>query len=135
MIRKCKSCGEEKEMARYQKVGRGKFYFRKHCSVCWSAEREDHQREYRKKNIIKLKASDAAKYEKNKDKLNANARRYYRKLQQQVFDHYGNACACCGNTEKNFLTLDHKNNDGASHRRKIGIGHIFYRWIIDNAYP
>lgn len=41
------------------------------------------------------------------------------RLKDQVFSHYGAVCACCGETEKIFLTLDHVNDDGAEHRRKM----------------
>jgi hypothetical protein len=47
---------------------------------------------------------------------------YYDKLSMEVLIHYnGNPprCACCGETEERFLTIDHINNDGAEHRRKV----------------
>ncbi len=43
-----------------------------------------------------------------------------RKLKLEVFNHYGGAkCACCGEKEICFLTLDHPNNDGAKHRQSL----------------
>jgi hypothetical protein len=33
-------------------------------------------------------------------------------------------CACCGERTIDFLTLDHVNNDGAAHRRSLGVGRI-----------
>lgn len=50
-----------------------------------------------------------------------------------VFNHYGNACACCGESEFAFLTIDHINDDGATHRKTFG-GSI-YRWLKLNNYP
>lgn len=135
MIGFCKSCEQERELAAYQKKRGGKFYFRKHCVRCWSIIREPYQFSYRNQNRDRLKQYDAAKYSENRVSLNESSRRYYRKLQSEVFAHYGNCCACCGENEQKFLTLDHKNNDGAAHRRSIGIGHIFYRWIIGNGFP
>jgi hypothetical protein len=44
------------------------------------------------------------------------------RLKAMVFAHYGAICRCCGETEPLFLTLDHVNNDGAMHRRKISNG-------------
>src|SRR5882762_6979050 len=32
------------------------------------------------------------------------------KWKRQIFDHYGNCCACCGEKEIVFLTVDHINN-------------------------
>ena len=31
-------------------------------------------------------------------------------------------CVCCGERNIDFLTLDHINNDGAAHRRSLGLG-------------
>ena len=42
------------------------------------------------------------------------------RIRDTVFEAYGNKCACCGETEQAFLTIDHVNNDGAAHRKSIG---------------
>lgn len=53
-----------------------------------------------------------------------------------VLDHYGRACACCGETTEAFLAIDHKNNDGAKHRKKLkAAGSGFYRWVIRTGFP
>jgi len=63
-------------------------------------------------------------------------------VKRKVFDYYGHACVCCGETEEMFLTLDHENNDGAQHKKLIGKGNgktvgsfRVYLWIIANNYP
>lgn len=56
------------------------------------------------------------------------------KLKTEVFNYYGAKCACCGETEPVFLTIDHVNDDGAEHRREIGRGYL-YRWLRQNGYP
>lgn len=51
---------------------------------------------------------------------------------------YGNtACACCNETEVAFLCIDHINNDGATHRRKLNLygGTRTYQWLRLNGYP
>lgn len=72
-------------------------------------------------------------------KENAKYQREYRRaLKDQCFQAYGGfVCACCGETEQKFLTLDHKNNDGAKHRKEIGArgGIAIYHWIIRNGFP
>ena len=45
--------------------------------------------------------------------------RYRTKLRDDVRSHYGNQCACCGETEYVFLTLDYTQNDGAQHRQRL----------------
>jgi hypothetical protein len=42
------------------------------------------------------------------------------KLRSDLFAAYGNACACCGETEPKFLTIDHVHNDGNKERPPIG---------------
>lgn len=37
-----------------------------------------------------------------------------------VLEHYGGTCKCCGETTYEFLEIDHINNDGIEHRKKVG---------------
>lgn len=57
-----------------------------------------------------------------------------------MFAAFGARCACCGETEKIFLTLDHIKNDGASHRiklygRRVGSTYALYRAIKREGFP
>jgi hypothetical protein len=56
------------------------------------------------------------------------------KRRRAVVTHYGGKCACCGESTFEFLEIDHINNDGAVHRKKIGKGNT-YKWLIANNYP
>lgn len=57
-------------------------------------------------------------------------------IKQQVFDHYGNKCTHCGIEGFDLLTIDHINEDGASHRKSIKkSGSTFYRWLVNNKFP
>ena len=67
-------------------------------------------------------------------------RRHRRKLKAEVLGHYGGKCACCGEAELMFLTIDHVDDNGADHRREVGdgtgfCGAEFYRWLRANDYP
>ncbi len=64
-------------------------------------------------------------------------RTWRRQLYDEVLAHYGDKCACCGEPNKAFLTLDHVNNDGAQHRRKLKTkgGYRFYRLMKAQWYP
>ena len=63
-------------------------------------------------------------------------RKYGERYKREAISHYGNKCACCGEKHPAFLTLDHVNNDGAQHRKKIGrCGTNFYQWLITNGFP
>jgi len=47
--------------------------------------------------------------------------------------HFGTECACCGETEIWFLTIDHKNVDGKKHREEMNHRNI-YEWLKNNDY-
>lgn len=85
-------------------------------------------------------------YQKNKDKWAKRRpqmidwmRRKDRENKRLVLTHYGGnppKCACCGETEYEFMTIDHTQDNGAEERKRIGrSGAPFYRWVIDNNYP
>jgi hypothetical protein len=51
-------------------------------------------------------------------------------------------CRCCGETEHDFLALDHVNDDGAEQRRQLAAelgglptGERFYRWLARRGFP
>ena len=54
----------------------------------------------------------------------------------KIIEHYSKGkfeCACCGETMYEFLSIDHINNDGAEHRKKIGTN--IMGWLIKNNFP
>lgn len=73
----------------------------------------------------------------------ARGRDYWKALRHETIMAYGGyRCACCGETEPMFLSLDHVNNDGASHRRSLGYGgngkgasSRTLKWLKDNNFP
>ena len=66
------------------------------------------------------------------------AREKREQLRKQIFDHYGNKCACCEETSKWFLQIDHVYNNGSEHRKALG-GRTkqiaMYKWIINHGFP
>jgi|HubBroStandDraft_6_1064221.scaffolds.fasta_scaffold00134_29 hypothetical protein len=64
-----------------------------------------------------------------------------KKYQDACFEFYGGCkCACCGETIRMFLTLDHTNNDGSTHRRAIlgrnnGGSGAFYCALVKAGFP
>jgi hypothetical protein len=56
----------------------------------------------------------------------------------KVLAHYSGGsirCACCGQDKLPFLALDHVDGGGAAHRKAIGSGDTFHRWLIKNDFP
>ena len=61
------------------------------------------------------------------------------KLRDDVFNAYGGyTCKCCEETEECFLTIDHLNNRGWLHRKRLkhrGAGSVFYGWLRKKKFP
>jgi hypothetical protein len=77
---------------------------------------------------------------RNKTDYKDQVHRYRFGLKIKVFIHYGGnppKCACCGEENILFLTIDHINNNGSFHRKivKKKAGFTFYRWLIKNGFP
>lgn len=85
-------------------------------------------------------ARSKIKYEKTKPRCKERNKIAYRKCKRETMSHYGKVCQCCGESRLEFLTLDHINQDGAEHRRKMGFnstctGYGFYLWLRKNNWP
>lgn len=72
---------------------------------------------------------------------NAN---YVRNLRNEMLDHYGHSCTCCGFSQDikvmghYFLQIDHTHGGGRKHLREIGLkagGMAFWKWLRRNNYP
>lgn len=65
-------------------------------------------------------------------------RAYLVKHRNAVIAAYGSKCACCGETEQKFLTIDHVHNDGHMARKNKLHPHDtlnFYRWLAKHGFP
>lgn len=116
MIITCRICKQQKERVK----GKSK---RRMCTDCYNAS----MREYRKRNRNKLIAKEKERYRenrKNPEWVKAEQQRHrehWASLRHNAIMAYGGyKCACCGETEPKFLSIDHINNDGAEHRRSMG---------------
>lgn len=59
---------------------------------------------------------------------NVVQKRYVAEIRARVILKYGGKCACCGEKRREFLTIDHIGNTGASHRKEFGTNRQLYRW-------
>lgn len=92
------------------------------------------QKEWVEKNRKHVQAYQQAWISENRDKHNGYNRKRNARLKKQVMDAYGNKCACCGEDAPGFLTIDHVNNDGNDHRKRVH-GDKIYAEIIREEYP
>lgn len=93
------------------------------------------QKEWRVSYLAAMSPDELAAY---RLKLNAGLKAARDRVKETVYLAYGGyRCNCCGETERTFLSIDHINNDGASHRRDHGhvTGEVMHRWLIRNNFP
>lgn len=119
-LRACRACQEVKPICHFEKVGEK---YRKR--VCLDCNNESNRAKY---------ANDHAE---RRSKILKRTRGDYAAAKAAVFSHYGRECACCGETEPLFLTMDHVNNDGARHRKTPGQSshNNIYGWLVRNGFP
>lgn len=104
-------------------------------------ERREYLKQYsknwRKNNNVKAKELAKEYRLKNKLIIREKAKAQTLLLKMRIYNHYSNydiRCNCCGERHIEFLSLDHINNDGAEHRKDIGVSSL-YSWIIKNQFP
>lgn len=93
--------------------------------------------DWRRANPEEAREHKARWQQANPEKRREAQRRRRKQIRDEVFDHYGQSCACCGTTER--LSIDHVNGGGRAHRIEL-FGHpggssVFYGWLIANGFP
>jgi hypothetical protein len=66
------------------------------------------------------------------DECNNKVRERRRMDRELVLKHYGDECACCKENGRDFLTVDHVEGNGKSHRTEVG---DINRFLIKNNFP
>jgi hypothetical protein len=166
-MKTCSKCGIEKPETEYW-FNKAKNRYNAMCRDCAADLRADWKernkakvaeknRQWQLSNPERMKAAQQRWKERNPgiaaqrtrewrlanlDRSRENGRRNDQRLKDECYNAYGGyVCACCGETEPAFLTIDHINNDGAAHRRDVnngirrGGGKKIYSWLIANNFP
>lgn len=118
---------------------------------------------YKKKNTDRISLWHKENYKKNRDEILNHSREYYRKNRVKVMERtkkwtknnaehlrelrkkirfdvlnfysFGKLeCACCGEKEYRFLTIDHVNGGGNKHRKEKNIGSL-PMWLESRDFP
>lgn len=150
-MKKCTKCKLERDASEFYKDSKTKDMLSFWCKTC----SKEKQRVYISKNREREKQRASIYAQNNKEKISLYMKGYRKKnleklrnydkariraLKENVVNHYGGKCACCGETILEFLSLDHINGDGARERRELfgsrsAGGWSIYRLIIKNNYP
>lgn len=104
--------------------------------------RLDHLAEARAKVLEHQRANPEMTRERQKryrqadpEKIRKQDRERRLRLKLLVISAYGGRCACCGETEPEFLSIDHVNGGGTKHRKKVGFSGTVYRLCRDLGFP
>ena len=123
--------------ARYRERNREKFNQRMRD---WrEANREKdrlHKREWRNRKLANGSPEEVTAIRAAES---ARTKRAQAICRDEVFAAYGGyKCACCGESERLFLSIDHIDNNGAEERKSglySGSGYSFYRWLRKSGFP
>ena len=123
--------------ARYRERNREKFNQRMRD---WrEANREKSREQAREWRNRKLADSDPETVAAFRAMESEKSKRAYDQCRTEVFAAYGGEqCACCGESQTLFLSIDHIHNDGAQERKSgayKGTGIGFYQWLRKNKFP
>ncbi len=105
-----------------------------------SKNKKEYQKKWFQENKEKNRKKSREWYQKHRERGREINIKSNKKIKLMVLQHYGGTtpqCVCCEERGQEFLTIDHINNDGAEHRRKIkkGGGVAFYYWLKLNGLP
>lgn len=130
----CSECGEKKPHG-----AKGK------CTSCYMKEYNQRPevtaRNKARNQKPEVKAKQKAYLQRPDVKARKNRQSEYsnkrsKEARTKILLHYGNKCACCGETIPEFLSIDHVNNDGAKERKELKLaGYKLYNHIIRTNYP
>jgi hypothetical protein len=99
----------------------------------------ENQKRRRIRDPQKVIAYGRSSYAKNKEIILERLRVANQKLRFTVLSAYSPGpvikCACCGESEYEFLTLDHINNDGSIERAALGGSVGVFKYLIKANFP
>jgi len=137
--KQCSKCKRNKKKPEFWKQITNKDGLHSWCKDCQRKLARNNYHIIKKKNPQKLKDYANKWRSNNIDRARELARNSWHRRRLGVLKYYSNGkpkCACCGETEIEFLSIDHINGGGLKESREKGYGRGgLMRWIINNNYP
>lgn len=135
-VKRCTRCGETKPLDEFNHRSDSSDG---HFAACKNCLRK-YRRQYHETHRDKENRYRRQYHETHRDRENRYSRDTNLQRKILLIAHYSNntnKCACCGEPDIRFLTIDHINGNGSKHRKSIGCrsGATFYRWLIKEGMP
>ncbi len=116
------------------KEARREYYEKNKDEINRKRREYDKQPERHKRKSEQWKKWRDKNPEKARAITNKSKKTYDVKCKKEVFEHYGKKCNCCGESNQMFLTMDHINGGGTTHRKSIK-GEKITSWLYRNNFP
>jgi hypothetical protein len=142
-MKRCKGCGRELPVEDFYADKSCKDGLKSKCKGCakkdtsrWRTDNRERYLAQARDRDRRLRAKGETWADKYPEKNKERCRKQHHRRRQEVLAAYGGAvCACCGETEDAFLTIDHINGGGRQHRLQAGVKGDFYAWLKRNGFP
>jgi len=141
MIKSCTKCRQDKSIESFTKDKTKADGLRPSCRECdksyyWHGGGRERSKSFREQYPEKQKVYRDKGYLKNREKLIRVQGERREKLKVIVYDAYGGAiCACCGETNMGFLSIDHINGITLTERALQMKSGSIYMWLKKHDYP
>jgi hypothetical protein len=112
----CKPCKNEVDRKQWARVGSERRREKYHTDPEYRAKLRDNS------NTV------------DKDKASESKKRRHRELREAVLVLYGYTCTCCGESRREFLSIEHINGGGTQHRKSMDCQKI-YRQLLAEEKP
>lgn len=132
----CPSCNQTRDAAEFYKHRAHKDGLSSYCKICTKADvAKRYYRDYQNDPAYRerVRQTGVKWYQENRERASERIKRNHRLERERAIAAYGGKCACCGETQYEFLALDHENGDGGKHRREVGSK--MSRWLAQQGFP
>ena len=109
------------------------------CKPCCREDQNRRARENQLKNPEYIRARAKKWRDSNREQYRKTHNAYHARRRLKILEHYSQGkatCKCCGETEIQFLSIDHIGGGGLQQGREEGYGRGgLSAWIVRNNYP
>lgn len=140
-MKTCSKCNESKNISDFYKNKGNRTPDELHswCKECCREDQNKRARDKRIKNPQYLRDMAKKWRDANRLKYRKMQNEYHSRRRLKILTHYSNGipkCACCGEREIKFLSIDHIDGGGLKQGREMGFGRGgLSNWIIKNNFP